>query len=90
MLWVSYTTPWTSTNETPFNLIIGTKAVIPIEIGLSTMIIECYDESSNPIRLKANLNLIEKIRDKAHLRMVDISNKSLILYFSGKIQNFLP
>lgn len=38
-----YTTPRASTNETSFNLVFSTEAVIPIEVGLPNMRIEHYD-----------------------------------------------
>lgn len=47
VLWAYHPTPQTSTNETPFNLAFGTKVVISIKIGLSTMWIEHLDELSN-------------------------------------------
>lgn len=49
--------------EVPFSLVFNIEAVIPIEISLPTMRIEYYDELSNPILLKAKLDLIAKIRD---------------------------
>lgn len=67
MLSSYYTTPRTSINETSFNLVFGMEAVIPVEIGLPTMQIEHYDESSNPVQLRANLNLLEETRDNMPL-----------------------
>lgn len=67
MLWVYHTTSRTLTNETPFNLVFGMGIMIPVKIGLLTMWIKHYDESSNLIQLRANLNLLKETRDKAHL-----------------------
>lgn len=66
----------TSTNETSFNLVFDTEAVIPVEIGFPTMRVELYNESSNLIQLRTNLDLIEETRDKAHLRMCNTGNES--------------
>lgn len=67
--WAYHTTLKTSTNETPFSLAFGMEIVILVEIGLPIMWIEHYDESSNPVQLRANLDLLEETRDKACLRM---------------------
>lgn len=69
ILWVYHTIPRTSSNEIPFNLVFGAKVVIPIKIGLPTIWIEHYDESSNPVQLLFNLDLLKEIRDKALLHM---------------------
>ena len=37
VLWAYQTTPRRSTGETPFSMTYGVEAVIPIEIGLSSM-----------------------------------------------------
>lgn len=63
-------TPQVLTNEAPFNLAYGTEVVILVEIGLSTMKIEHYEEPSNSNRLKANLNLLEETWNQAHLWIV--------------------
>ena len=51
VLWAYHTTARTTTQETPFNLVFGTEAVIPVEIGLPTMRVDFYDESRNPDQL---------------------------------------
>ena len=37
VLWASQTTPHSSTGETPFSLVYGTKAVIPAEVAVPTL-----------------------------------------------------
>ena len=37
VLWAYQTTPRRSTGETPFSMTYGVEAIIPIEIGLSSM-----------------------------------------------------
>lgn len=58
ILWAHHTTPRTLINETSFSLVFGMEAMISIEIGLQTMQIVCHDESSNPVQLRANLDLL--------------------------------
>lgn len=53
--------------QNSFQFSLGIEVVIPIEIGLPTMQIKHYNESSNLIQLRANLNLLEETWDKAHI-----------------------
>ena len=47
ILWAYKTTTQTPTRETPFNLTYGTKAVIPVEVGITSLKREFFDEQSN-------------------------------------------
>ena len=42
----------TPTGETPFNLTYGTEAVIPVEVGLTSLKREFFDEQDNNDQLK--------------------------------------
>lgn len=70
MLWTYHTTSQTLINETSFNLVFSIEVVISIKIGLLTIRIKHYDESSYLIWLTVNLDLIEENKDKACLYMV--------------------
>ena len=37
VLWIYHTTPRRSTRETPFSIMYGSKAVIPLETGFPTL-----------------------------------------------------
>ena len=65
VLWAYRTTTRTPKGETPFNLTIGTEAVIPIEIGLTSLRKEFFDECSNDNELKLNLDCLDEVRDQA-------------------------
>lgn len=91
VLWIYHITPQVLTNKTPFNLVFGTKVVIPIEIGLPTMRIENFDELSNSARLRSNLNLLEEIWNQAHLRMAAYWQQATRYYNSHvKLKTFYP
>ena len=47
VLWAYRTTVRTPTREMPFNLTYGTKAIIPVEVGLNSLRREFFDEQSN-------------------------------------------
>ena len=51
--------------ETPFNLTYGTEAVIPVEVGLTSLRREFFDEQSDNDQLKQNLDFLDEVRDQA-------------------------
>ena len=59
----------TPTGETPFKMAFGIEAVIPVEVGVSSLRRTCYDEQSNDEGLKLALNCLPKVRDDAVQRM---------------------
>ena len=65
ILWAYKTTAQTPTGETPFNLTYGTKAVIPVEVGLTSLRMEFFDEQSNDDQLKLNLDCLDEVRNRA-------------------------
>ena len=65
VLWAYMTTARTPTGETPFNLIYGTEAVILVEMGLTSLRKEFFDEQSNDDQLKLNLDCFDEVRDQA-------------------------
>ena len=59
----------------PFKLAFGTKVVIHVEVGLSSLRLSHYDESSNNDELRLNLDFLFEVRDKAALRMAQYQQK---------------
>ncbi|KAK0604330.1 hypothetical protein LWI29_014567 [Acer saccharum] len=68
ILWSYRTTPRRSTGETPFSLVYGSEAVIPIETRLSTARNENPDEEQNNLELSFELDHLDERRDRAALR----------------------
>lgn len=88
ILWVYHSTSQTLTNKTLFSLAFGTEVVILIEIGLLTMWIEYFNESSNLGQSRANLDLLKKIWNQARLWNGSVSTKScLVLQLLCKAYN---
>ncbi|XP_042418192.1 uncharacterized protein K02A2.6-like [Zingiber officinale] len=68
ILWAYRTTPRESTGLTPFHLVYGNEAVVPIEIGVSSVKRTLYDEGNAEWRL-AELDLISETRDRTTARL---------------------
>ncbi|XP_025647999.1 uncharacterized protein [Arachis hypogaea] len=65
VLWGYNTTPQTSTKETPFRLVYGSEAMIPLEISQNS--IRTYIDNQDEAR-RSELDIIEEIRDIAALK----------------------
>ncbi|RDX66810.1 Pro-Pol polyprotein, partial [Mucuna pruriens] len=68
VLWSYHTTRHSSTNETPFRLTFGTEAMIPVEIGEPSPRTALFEPGRNEEELRANLDLIQEIREIAHIK----------------------
>ncbi|XP_075521384.1 uncharacterized protein LOC142554607 [Primulina tabacum] len=60
--------PNRATRETPYSLVYGSKAVLPVEIGQSSTRIGSYPSSNDQTRA-IELDLLEEKRDRAAIRM---------------------
>jgi hypothetical protein len=80
ILWTYRITPRSSTRETPFSLIYGVEAVIPLEIGLPTIHTEYYDPITNETSLATDLNLAEERRDSALIHLATYQNELRRMY----------
>ncbi|RDX70210.1 Retrovirus-related Pol polyprotein from transposon 17.6, partial [Mucuna pruriens] len=80
VLWSYHTTPHSSTNETPFRLVFGTEAVIPVEVGEPSTRVELFEPEANENELRANLDLVQEIREAAHIREFAIKARVARLY----------
>ena len=69
MLWAYRTTVRTPTGETPFKMAFGTEAVVPMEVGVSSLRRASYDEQSNDDGRKLALDCLLEVRDDAAQRM---------------------
>jgi hypothetical protein len=69
VLWAYRTTVRTPTKETPFKLTYGTEAVIPVEIGLTTLRTTFHNEEENEGQLRLNLDLLDEARERAARRI---------------------
>ncbi|XP_057734195.1 uncharacterized protein LOC130949519 [Arachis stenosperma] len=65
VLWGYNTTPQSSTKETPFRLVYGSEAMIPLEISQSSIRTQLGNQED---ARRSELDIIEEIRDIATLR----------------------
>ena len=67
-LWAIRTTAHSGTRDTPFNLAFGSDVVILVEISINTLRIAHYDPEQNEANLRANLDLLNEIREEASVK----------------------
>ena len=85
VLWAYRTTARTPTGETPVNLMYGTEAVISVEVGLTSLRREFFDEQSNDGQLKQNLDCLDEVRDQASQRMAKYQQK-IVEYYNRRVK----
>jgi len=67
--WSYHTTPLSTTRETPFSLVSGSDAMIPLEIQENLPRFQNFvAEESNEER-KVNLDLLDKVREEARIKL---------------------
>jgi len=74
-VWAYHTTPQSSTTETPFSLVYGSDAMIPVKIHESS---PCFPgfvaEESNEER-RVNLDLLDEAREEARIKVEAVKRK---------------
>ncbi|XP_042401063.1 uncharacterized protein LOC121991105 [Zingiber officinale] len=64
VLWALRTTPKEATDVTPFHLVYGDEALVPMEVEVASDRVQLYDEGNVERRLM-KLDLVDEARDKA-------------------------
>ena len=65
VLWAYKTITITLIRETPFRFTCGTGAIIPIEVGITSMRRKVFHEGSNDDQLRVNLDCFDEVKDEA-------------------------
>jgi len=68
VLWAYKCTPQSATNESPFSLVYGADAMIPVEIGEPSLRRELYDLVQNHQNMITHLDLLPELREKTQIR----------------------
>ena len=70
ILWTSCTTIKDATCHTPFSLVYVSKAVFPVEIGISSTRVTYYSHEENKNEKKINLDLLPETKGNAFSRSI--------------------
>jgi hypothetical protein len=85
MIWSLRTTPNGATQETPFFLVHGAEAVLPVEITHEAPRIAAYDETTSTEALQDDINALDEARDVALARATQYQ-QSLWNYHSTRVR----
>jgi hypothetical protein len=85
VLWSLRTTPNAATQETPFFLVHGAEAVLPVEITHEAPRIAAYDETTSTEALQDDVDALDKARDVALARATQYQ-KNLLNYHSSRVR----
>ena len=80
ILWAYRNTRKSETQETPFALAFGTKAVSPVEVRLKSPRVEFANAEYNEESLRLNLDLLEEKREQALKHTEDYQRKTTRYY----------
>lgn len=69
----------------PFRLTYGTKAVILVKIGITSMKREFFEEVSNDDQLKVNLDCLDEPREEASQKMAKYQQK-MTKYYNKRVK----
>ena len=64
----------------PFRLTYGTELVIPIEVGMSNIRREMFQEDNNDDQLRINLDCLDEVKDGASNKMMKYQQKMADYY----------
>ena len=85
VLWAYRTTARTPMRETPFRLTYGIEAMIPVEVGVTSIKRKVFNEESNDDHLGINLDCLDEVRDKASSRMTKYQQK-MAEYYNKRVK----
>ena len=85
VLWAYRTFVRTPTKETTFKQTFGIEAVIPVEIGLTTLRTTFHKEEENEGQLRLNLDLLDETREKVAQRIALYQGK-MARYYNIKVK----
>ncbi|XP_070039750.1 uncharacterized protein [Nicotiana tomentosiformis] len=83
VLWAYRTTAKSRTGETPFSLMYGSEALMPVEVGEPTLRFSRANKEKNNEAFLVKLDLLEEHWDLEYVRMV-AQNQSMERYYNRK------
>ena len=85
VLWAYRTTPHTTTREAPFSLAYGCEAVLLIEMKVNSFRIYVYEDQVNHAAMAESLDMLEKRREKAQMRVAVYQHRAA-RYYNSRVQ----
>ena len=80
VLWAYRCTPQSGTNESPFSLVYGAKAMIPVKIDEPSLRRQVYDPNQNQYNLCTHLDMLTKLREKVQIRNINVKQRAIRKY----------
>ncbi|CAA0809151.1 Unknown protein, partial [Striga hermonthica] len=75
VLWAYRTTPRNSTGQSPFHMVYGMDALLPIEVSLDSHRSTFYEEKKKEEMIKEALDMIEEGCEEAWVRSMEYKQK---------------
>ena len=69
----------------PVNLTYGTKAIVPVKVGITSLRREFFNEQSNDDQLKLSLDCLDEVKDRASQRMNKYQRK-MVEYYNQRVK----
>ena len=85
VLWAYRTTARTPTGETPFKLTYGTEAVIPVEVGITSVRRGTFNLGCNDDELRLSLDCLDEVKDNASSKMTKYQLK-MAEYYNKRVK----
>ena len=85
VLWTYRTTSRTPTGETPFSFLYGYEAMVPIEIGMSSLRWKNYEQDQNNFLQRRELDFLEEKLSDSQLRVAAYQRRTT-KYFNSKVK----
>ena len=85
VLWTYRTMARTLIRENPFRLTYGTKAVISVKVGITSVQREMFHEESNDNQLRINLDYLNGVRETGSNKMTKYQQK-MVKYYNKRVK----
>ncbi|XP_056690478.1 uncharacterized protein [Spinacia oleracea] len=86
VLWSARTTNKDATGRSPFELVYGSEAVLPVEVGIPSPRVTFYDYEENEKKKSHDLDLLPEIRGDALLRAI-AQKRKMTRHFNRRVKH---
>ena len=90
VMWAYMCTLQSATNESPFSLVYGAYAMIPVKIGEPTLRRELYDSAHNHQNMATHLDLLPELREKTQIRNLAAKQRAARKYNANLCPRSFP